>query len=94
MPFVDPLPLGQVFRARDQQLRQYFGENKQRPRSLQEHLFFVVQAGRLQCLNGAYLSEFSDGLAALILGPAFSGTSSHEAIGPVSARTGEQITQI
>ena len=35
----------------------------------------MVQAGRLQCLNGAYLSELSDGLAAIALSPAFSGTS-------------------
>ena len=35
--------------------------------SRKERLFYVIQGGRLQCLNGAYLSEVSRDLARLLL---------------------------
>ena len=91
--FPDPIPLAQVFTARDHEMRQYFEQNKLQPKGKQEHVFFVVQSGRLQCLNGAYLSELSNDLAAILLGPRFS-SSSHNPLVAVSARTGEQIAQI
>lgn len=94
VPFLDPIPLGRVFSERDTHLREYFAENKRRPRRLQEHIFFVVQAGRLQCLNGAYLSEFDEELAHIILGPRFGGTSAQANGVAVSARTGDQIAQV
>jgi putative restriction endonuclease len=94
VPFLDPIPLGGVFSERDVQLREYFSENKSRPRRLHEHIFFVVQAGRLQCLNGAYLSEFGEELANIILGPRFGGKSGQANGVSVSARTGEQIAQV
>jgi putative restriction endonuclease len=47
-------------------LRDYYYRNKAKPDSSRRRLFFVVQAGRLQCLNGAYLSEVDEELAGLL----------------------------
>jgi len=60
-----PVLLREVFSRRDGELRTYFLNN--RAAVEKERLFFVVQAGRLQCLNGAYLSQVSAALARLIL---------------------------
>lgn len=94
VPFLDPISLAQVFKERDTELRQYFAEHKQKQKALQERLFFVVQSGRLQCLNGAYLSEFSDALGSIVLGPIFGGSKSQAVFTAVSARTGDQVAQI
>lgn len=64
-PLAVPILLSDVFASRDSELRSYFQENK--ASSAKEHLFYVVQAGRLQCLNGAYLSQASVRLARLLL---------------------------
>jgi putative restriction endonuclease len=64
-PLADPMLLRDVFRRRDTELRSYFTENKAASRK--ERLFYVIQGGRLQCLNGAYLSEASSDLAELLL---------------------------
>src|SRR5215210_951153 len=50
---------------RDAELREYFVQN--RNAVPKERLFYVIQADRLQCLNGAYLSEVSSILARLLL---------------------------
>ena len=64
-PLDDPMLLRDIFRRRDTELRSYFMGNKAASRK--ERLFYVIQAGRLQCLNGAYLSEVSKELARLLL---------------------------
>lgn len=64
-PLSSPIPLGEVFSKRDAELRAYYLSN--RTAQEKERLFFVVQAGRLQCLNGAYLSQVSAELARLLL---------------------------
>ncbi len=64
-PLADPMLLRDIFRRRDAELRSYFIGNKAASRK--ERLFYVIQAGRLQCLNGAYLSEVSRELARLLL---------------------------
>lgn len=94
VPFLDPIPLEQVFAECDSQLREYFAENKSRSGHLQEHIFFVVQVGRLQCLNGAYLSEFGEELSNIILGPTFSGAFAQANGVAISTRTGDQIAQV
>jgi putative restriction endonuclease len=94
VPFVDPIPLGDVWTAREVELRDYFRQNERKPRARREHLFYVVQGGRLQCLNGAYLSEFGNQLAAIILGPAFEGRPWEEGVGSPTVRTAEQIAEI
>ncbi len=91
--FQDPINLYSVFEQRAATLRDYFMANKSR--SDHEHLFYVIQSNRLQCLNGAYLSDFSSELAKIVLGPAFSGTAeSNSPYTAVSAKTGQQIAQI
>lgn len=94
VPFSDPIPLGQVFSEHDTKLREYFAKNKSVPRRLQENIFFVVQAGRLQCLNGAYLSKFGEELGNIILGPRFGGGPTQANGVAISARTGDQIAQV
>ncbi len=39
VPFPDPIPLAQVFTARDHEMRQYFEQNKLQPKGKQEHVF-------------------------------------------------------
>ncbi len=94
VPFLDPIPLRQVFDESSMRLREFFLMNKRRPRRLQEHIFFVVQADRLQCLNGAYLSELGKELGSIIFGPRFGGGSARENTVSVSVRTGDQIAQL
>ena len=64
-PLDSPIPLREVFSKRDAELRAYYLSNRTAPEK--ERLFYVVQAGRLQCLNGAYLSQVSVELARLLL---------------------------
>ncbi|QDQ82911.1 HNH endonuclease [Paraburkholderia megapolitana] len=70
-----PLPLGTIFRENEHGLRVYFNENRN-TESSKERLFYVEQAGRLQCLNGAYLSFLSERLLSLLLGIEASATPS------------------
>lgn len=48
----------------------------------------------MQCLNGAYLSEVSDDLGEILLGPDYSGRSGGRRPIAVNAATGEQIAAI
>jgi hypothetical protein len=64
-PFPEALPLSTVFSAHDKDLRNYFWKNRGAG-AAKERLFYVVQDGRLQCLNGAYLSYLSDRLLDLL----------------------------
>lgn len=66
-PFPSPIDLRTVFAKSDPDLRAYFLRNKLLPDERRERLFYVIQAGRLQCLNGAYLSEVSQELLHILL---------------------------
>jgi putative restriction endonuclease len=59
--------LDTVFEYRNDALRNYFESN--RNSASKRRLFYVVQDGRLQCQNGAYLSEVDLQLAQLLLEP-------------------------
>ena len=91
MAFPDPIPLAQVFTDRDHEMREYFAQNKLQPKKTREHVFFVVQAGRLQCLNGAYCSELSNDLAGIVLGHQFGSSFPHDPLVAVRASNSEQI---
>ncbi|HJR09434.1 MAG TPA: HNH endonuclease [Pyrinomonadaceae bacterium] len=65
-PFTNPIPLHKTFLNQDNALRNYFAANK-KLKADKKRLFYVIQAGRLQCLNGAYLSEVDDDLAKILL---------------------------
>ena len=55
-PFHTPINLNEVFEKRQPELEAYFDMNKDRD-SEKLNIFYVRQAGHLQCLNGAYLSD-------------------------------------
>jgi hypothetical protein len=90
-PLADPMLLTDVFRQRDAELRSYFADNK--ASANKERLFYVIQAGCLQCLNGAYLSEVSGDLARLLLGK--TGYAPQRSLSIVrEASTGEQVQEL
>lgn len=61
VPFYEPINLSAVFTSRRQPLEDYFDANKAKD-SGKLNVFFVRQSRRLQCLNGAYLSDIDDQL--------------------------------
>ena len=71
--FPSPIDLRSVFAQQNSALREYFENNKRKSRDQKRSIFYVEQAGRLQCLNGAYLSEVDDELAGILFGSAYSG---------------------
>ena len=87
--FTKPIPLKTVFQERDVELRTYFLSNKEKPKSKRKHIFYVIQLNRLQCLNGAYLSEVDDELAGLLFGLDYSANSKDKKISVVDIPTGE-----
>ena len=64
--FQTPIPLASFFHTNDQQLRDYFLENKIL-KKYKKRLFYVIQRQKLQCLNGAYFSEFDENLSDLLI---------------------------
>lgn len=65
--FPGPLLLKEIFSINNSALRAYFDSNREKSAD-KERLFYVIQAGRIQCLNGAYLSFLSDELLAVLFG--------------------------
>ncbi|MER9976241.1 HNH endonuclease [Mesorhizobium sp. M0085] len=61
IPFEAPINLNDLFKTRREPLETYFEWNRGRGGD-KRNIFFVRQARRLQCLNGAYLSEVDDEL--------------------------------
>ena len=92
--FPKPIGLRDVFTQQDEGLRSYFERNKSRPRSQKRRLFYVIQSSRLQCLNGAYLSEVDDELAHLLLGPDYSGETEQSRPNAVDVRTAERLREL
>jgi putative restriction endonuclease len=65
-PLEEPVSLPEAFGLREHELREYFRANQYRvPKAL---LFYVIQADRLQCLNGAYPSQVSSELLNILFG--------------------------
>lgn len=60
-----PVLLSDYFGVHDELLRQLFTRNQQE--RLGRRLFYVIQNMRLQCLNGAYFSEFDEELSLLLI---------------------------
>ncbi len=90
-PFADRIPLRSVFASSDIDLRNYFVRNKAATKK--ERLFYVIQGGRLQCLNGAYLSEVSNELASLLLSkPEYIPQSWPSVVR--EAKTGERVQEL
>lgn len=93
-PFKNPISLADVLYLNDAELRTYFTRNRELTNDAKRRLFYVVQAGRLQCLNGAYLSEIDHELAGILFGDRFIG----ELISPrpqfMDVETRQQLRQI
>lgn len=86
-----PIRLAEVFERRRAELETYFDVNK--TRSTKSNIFYVRQSGRLQCLNGAYLSEVDQELFAALFGidpTARVGTRASF----VSVETGQQLSWV
>ncbi len=62
VPFSTPIDLRTMFVRQDIVLRDYYERNKSKSKGQKKSLFYVVQSGRLQCQNGAYLSEVDNEL--------------------------------
>jgi len=65
--FSQPVSLSRFWKENDSSLRDYYAMNRSRHRDQRRHIFFVVQGGRLQCLNGAYFSEVDAEFAEIML---------------------------
>ncbi len=94
IPFRDYISIDHIFNEYSVELRKYYENNKLKLFSQREHLFFVFQSGKLQCLNGAYFSQISENLANLIFGPDFSGEYTISRPTAITVNTGEQISNI
>jgi hypothetical protein len=92
-PFHRPINLSEVFREREAELKSFFEANKTRGAG-KANVFFVKQAGRLQCLNGAYLSDVDEVLLTALFGSSTGLKASESGDFIVSVETGSQISTI
>ena len=93
VPFHQNVNLKDVFEARKLELVEYFEQNKTRG-ARKAKIFYVRQSGRLQCLNGAYLSDIDDELLPILFD--HEGTIAHPSgrARIVSVETGSQIATV
>lgn len=91
-PFHRPISLTTVFSERRVELETYFDENK--VSNQKKNIFYVRQSGRLQCLNGAYLSEVDDKLLSVLFGLPLTNLGVKEERPVVSVETGVQLRSI
>lgn|GEM_PF-206575 len=92
-PFPDPVRLDDVIATQGSRIADYLKRNRAKSPEDRKRIFLTQQAGRVQCLNGAYLSEFHGELGELMLGPDFTGTSGGTRPVFVSTATGYEIAQ-
>lgn len=67
-PLEQPVSLSSVFETKCEELERYHTSHSPVSNANGRFLFFVPQAGRLQCQNGAYLSEVDSDLGQLLFG--------------------------
>jgi hypothetical protein len=65
-PLEPQIDLADFFSINNSALRDYFKKNK-RSTLLKKHIFYVLQKGKLQCLNGAYFTEFDEQLSSMLV---------------------------
>jgi hypothetical protein len=92
-PFERHVNLTELFELRQLDLNEYFDRNKGRGRS-KLNIFYVRQSGRLQCLNGAYLSDVDDELFSTLFNITSPGAVTRKPIPPVSVITGQQLAHV
>lgn len=92
-PFHQSVNLNELFSVRQSELEEYLDRNKARgPEKL--NLFYVIQANRLQCLNGAYLSDADEELLISLFGSGSTISAPGKSSAVVSVETGSQIATI
>jgi putative restriction endonuclease len=87
-PFHRPVNLSELFTSRRAELETYFDANKKKG-SARSNIFLVRQSGKLQCLNGAYLSDVDEDLLIALFGLDESARNN-----VVSIQTGSQVSTI
>lgn len=92
--FEQPVNLTEIFVSRREELENYLAINKGRPRFERLNLFYVRQSRRLQCQNGAYLSDVDDRLLIALFGSLGEIPSSGSGKQIVSVRTSTQIATV
>jgi putative restriction endonuclease len=92
--FPEPINLRAIFSQQDDALREYFNRNAKKSRTQKLKLFYVIQSGRIQCLNGAYLSEVDDELAGILLGSDYTRGTSISRPPAISVETGQYIREL
>lgn len=93
-PFHQPVNLREIFQNRRAELEGYFDANRDRGQAEKLNIFFVRQAGRLQCLNGAYLSDADEDLLVALFGPGGELPSKDGQRTIVSVHTGTQVSTV
>ena len=91
--FHSPVSLQTVFQDRERELIEYFEQNRIRGRH-KRNLFYVRQSGRLQCLNGAYLSDVDADLLDALFGKSTTENPRGSDNSTVSVETGVQIANL
>ncbi len=91
--FDQPVNVRNLFAARQRELVAYFEKNKQRKKE-KRNLFYVKQGGRLQCQNGAYLSEAEGELLTALFGDGEPIVAPRTKQPAMSVATGTQLAQI
>ena len=91
--FHQPVNLTQLIDARGTQLGAYFDLNKER-KAAKANIFLVRQSARLQCLNGAYLSDVEEDFLEALFGNGSKVVGSNDQKVIVSVETGFQISTV
>lgn len=91
--FHQPIELDGILQRRNTQLRDFFSTNRVGG-SEKLNLFFVLQSGRLQCQNGAYLSDASEDLLDALFGQHLSDLDPNFGTTNDAVETGSQLRLI
>jgi putative restriction endonuclease len=92
-PFDQPINLMQVFSTRQKALESYFDKNRNN-RAAKQNIFYVRQNGRLQCLNGAYLSTIDEELFSALFDVPSVTTGFEYKPSVINVSTGQQLARV
>lgn len=93
LPFHQAINLTDLFSLRRTELETYLDSNEKWGTG-KANVFFVRQSGKLQCLNGAYLSDVDDELFTALFGEGESIAESNSKRLVLSVETGSQISKV
>ncbi len=92
-PFYNPINLLDIFGSRKNELEKYLEKHKNIPEQ-GKNIFYVEQSGKLQCLNGAYLSDIDELLLFALFGSSDSLHTSLNEPPIITIQTSTQISTI